>query len=210
LTQPLPLPEAFKHFMSQPTVDLDSETILFEGQWYTRDDLARRIKGMLDAQDFAVARPSQALEALTTALQNVRTMAFRAPAELVEQVNAAAVSQGKSVGALLREAVAAYLRDSRDAFTPRTPMALQAALQSYGVPNPSAPQPPGVVPVMSVAELAPPLHPTQPMLIPLINAVSTPIAGPGALRAAGVDTGPSVVVNLEEERPVELTNPKRS
>jgi hypothetical protein len=49
------------------------------------------------------------------------------------------------------------------------------------------------------------------MLIPLINTVSAPIAGPGALRAAGVDSGPSVVVNLEqEERPLELTNPKRS
>jgi hypothetical protein len=48
------------------------------------------------------------------------------------------------------------------------------------------------------------------MLIPLVNTVSAPIAGPGALRAAGVDSGPSVVVNLEEERPVELTNPKRS
>lgn len=194
--------------MSQPTVDLDSETILFEGQWYTRDDLARRIKGMLDAQDFAVTKPSQALEALTSALQNVRTMAFRVPAELVEQVNAAAVSQGKSVGALLREAVAASLREGRDAFIPR---AAQSPLQSYGAPSPSAPVL-GVAPVMSAADLPAPLHPTQPLMLQLTTPLSTPIAGPGALRAAGVDPSPSVVVNLDGrdgERPVELTTPKR-
>jgi len=39
--------------MTPQPIDLDAEAIQFEGHWYTRDELARKIKSMLDAGDFA-------------------------------------------------------------------------------------------------------------------------------------------------------------
>ena len=95
--------------MSQMPIDLDAEAIYFEGHWYTRDDLARRIKAMLDAGDFAVTRPSAALEQLTSVISSVRTLAFRATPDLVEAVNAGAARAGKSVGGFIRDALSAAL-----------------------------------------------------------------------------------------------------
>ncbi len=43
-------------------IDLDSESVWLDGAWYTRDELARRIKQMIESGDFRVSRPSQALE----------------------------------------------------------------------------------------------------------------------------------------------------
>ena len=42
-------------------IDLDSESVWLDGAWYTRQDLARRIKEMIETGDFRVSRPSQAL-----------------------------------------------------------------------------------------------------------------------------------------------------
>lgn len=96
--------------MSSYPIDVDSETVQFDGQWYTRDDLARRIRAMLDAGDFSVGRPSHALEELNRAIASLRTMAFRATQELAEGLSAAASRQGKTVGALVRDVLEAYLK----------------------------------------------------------------------------------------------------
>ncbi len=145
--------------MSAHAIDLDAEAIFLDGHWFTRDDLARRIKAMLDAGDFAVARPSTALEQLTQALANVRTLAFRVPAELADALTKAAQTQNKTVGALLRE-LAGEAVGQTQAPAPAVAAAIPAA--------------PGSAPVL---------------------------AGPGALKAAGVES--------TEEKPVELTNPKK-
>jgi hypothetical protein len=44
-------------------IDLDSESVWLDGAWYTRQDLARRIKEMIETGDFRVSRPGQALVA---------------------------------------------------------------------------------------------------------------------------------------------------
>jgi hypothetical protein len=90
-------------------IDLDSEAVWLDGAWYTRDELARRIKQMIEAGDFRVARPSQALERLEAALVQARVLSLRVPADLADAVTEAATRLGRPVGHLVREAMAYYL-----------------------------------------------------------------------------------------------------
>jgi len=95
--------------MSQLPIDLDAEAIQFDGHWYTREDLARRIKQMLDSGDFAVGKISQALEQLTTVLASLRTLAFRIPPDMADQLNQVAARHGRTLGSLIRESLTVHL-----------------------------------------------------------------------------------------------------
>ncbi len=90
-------------------IDLDSESVWLDGAWYTRDQLARRIKEMIEAGDFRVSRPSQALERLEAALAMAQMVSVRLPADLLEAVSGTAARLGRPMGHLIREAVAYYL-----------------------------------------------------------------------------------------------------
>jgi hypothetical protein len=90
-------------------IDLDSESVWLDGAWYARDELARRIKEMIEAGDFRVARPSQALERLEAALGQAQVVSVRMPAELAEAASSTAARLGRPVGHLVREAIAYYL-----------------------------------------------------------------------------------------------------
>ena len=205
--------------MSLMPIDLDAEAILFDGQWSTRDDLARRIKAMLDGGDYSITKQSTALEQLTQTLGSVRTLAFRATPDLVEALNMAAARSGKSVGGFIRDilidnigaAEVAQAHPSEAAAAPRAktdPEMLAVAMP------PPAPTPPAPPPILSSVAIPPPAPSAPPQLF----------AGPGALRAAGKDpkdatltgsskdaTMASVVVEpgLANETAVELTNPKK-
>jgi hypothetical protein len=113
-------------------IDLDSESVWLDGTWYARDDLARRIKEMIEGGDFRVARPSQALERLEAALGQAQLLSVRMPADLAEAANATAARLGRPVGHLVREAIAYYL----------------AAAAAYGASQVQAaePQPPASAP----------------------------------------------------------------
>ena len=90
-------------------IDLDSESVWLDGAWYTRDELARRIKQMIESGDFRVSRPSQALERLEAALGQAQVVAVRMPADLAGAASATAARLGRPVGHLVREAIAYYL-----------------------------------------------------------------------------------------------------
>jgi predicted DNA-binding protein len=90
-------------------IDLDSESVWLDGAWYTREDLARRIREMIGAGDFRVSRPSQALERLEAALAQARVVNVRMPLDLADAVAETAERLGRPVGHLVREAVAYYL-----------------------------------------------------------------------------------------------------
>jgi hypothetical protein len=170
--------------MSQLPIDIDAEAVYFDGHWYTRDDLARRIKAMLDGGDFAVTRPSAALEQLTAVVGSVRTLAFRATPDMVEAINSGAARAGKSVGAFIRDALSQSLGLPSSDFGPaRASAGESSATQVNRAPEPQAPA--------------------------QQQAAAAPIAGPGALRAAQVDRLPSVVVEPTlADSPVELTHKK--
>lgn len=189
--------------MSLMPIDLDAEAILFDGQWSTRDELARRIKTMLDAGDYAISRHSTALEQLTSTLAAVRTLAFRATPDLVEALNMAAARAGKSVGGFIRDTLIDSIAGA--------PEVAQAH------PNEAAAAPRAKTDPEMPAVALPPTAPVGPSPVPPLPAAAAPsavMAGPGALKAAGVSPTqpmPSVVVEpaLANETVVDLTNPKK-
>lgn len=109
-------------------IDLDSESVWLDGAWYTRQELARRIKEMIETGDFRVSRPSQALERLEASLAQARVVNVRMPADLADAVASAAGRLGRPMGHLVREAVAYYL----------------AAAAAYGAAQAGAPAQPAV------------------------------------------------------------------
>lgn len=146
--------------MSQFPVDVDAEAIFLDGAWYTREDLSRRVRAMLDQGDFNVARPSLALQELTQTMQGIRTLAFRATPALAEQLTEYATRHQLSVGAVIRDAVEQFISGGERPAP--TPIALDTTVSSQNLPRVAEPD---------AAAAAP----------------AAPIAGPGALRAAGVD-----------------------
>ncbi|MFO0584511.1 MAG: hypothetical protein U0229_19755 [Anaeromyxobacter sp.] len=106
-------------------IDLDSESVWLDGAWFTREELARKIREMIEQGDFRVSRPSQALERLEAAIGQARTVNVRMPMDLAEAVAATAHRLGRPVGHLVREAVSYYL----------------AAAAAYGLPDATAAEP---------------------------------------------------------------------
>src|SRR5579871_1723352 len=163
-------------------IDLDSETIQFDGGWFTRDDLARRIRAMLDAGDYNVAKPSQALEQLTGMLQGLRTLAIRVTPDMADALNQAASRQGKTAAGIVREALANHLGMPEEA-APPPPVAV----------SPPAPAPTpakGVTPASRRTTTDPDIP-----VVPVVhshNPSNAVVAGPGAMRAA---SAPSVLVD---------------
>ncbi len=90
-------------------IDLDSECVWLDDAWLNREDLVRKIRAMIDAGDYQIARPSQALENLTKALAQARLLALRINPEMSDALNALAQQTGRPVGAVAREAIAAFL-----------------------------------------------------------------------------------------------------
>jgi hypothetical protein len=179
-------------------IDLDSETIQFDGAWFARDDLARRIKAMLDSGDYNVAKPSQALEQLTTTLAGLRTLAIRVTPEMADALNQAASRQGKTAAGVVREALTMHLGIGDAPAVPASAPAKQVGLSSRHKTDPEMP----VVPVVH----------THPM-----DGRQQVLAGPGALRSAAA---PSVMVDKssivtedaspeEAARAVDLTPKKK-
>lgn len=177
--------------MSQLPIDIDAEAIYFDGHWYTRDDMARKIKAMLDQGDFAITRPSSALEQLTSVVASVRTLAFRATPDMVDALNAGAARTGKSVGAFIRDSLSPLLGLPTSDFGPARP---------------------GTDPLIgskvSNEEAKPAADAANGGATP--STGQAPIAGPGALKSAQNERLPSVVVEpaLIAESPVELTQKK--
>lgn len=180
--------------MSQFSIDVDAEAVFLDGSWYTREDLSRRIKAMLDAGDFNIATASLALQELTQTLQGIRTLAFRCTPELSDALNDLAARMGQSVSYLVREAVTQFITDATSA-PPQVTAAPVQQVQQQQQAQPAelsestvrVQQPQPVATTITHDDLPKVIVEEQPMVI----------AGPGALRAAGVE-------------PVELTNVKRS
>ena len=129
-------------------IDLDSECVWLDDAWLNREDLVRRIKTMMDANDYQIARPSQALEALTKSLSQARVLALRITPEMSDSLNAAAQQTGRPAGSLAREAIANWLAS--------------APAQSAAAP-PAATQPSAAAAVVAAAEaIAKPGVTTEP------------------------------------------------
>lgn len=96
-------------------IDYDSEAVFFENAWHSRADLAQQIRAMIDRGDYRVARPSAALEALEAGLSGARVLAVRVSPELADSVEEKAGREGRSVAAVIRDALQAALRQPEKA-----------------------------------------------------------------------------------------------
>jgi hypothetical protein len=135
------MPEGFQ-------VDLDGEQVLFDGTWYSKEDLAQRIRAMVDAGDYRISRPSAALEALQNALQGLRSLTLRLPAEHAEILAAEAARQGMPVGAFTRDLLMRSLAAPPPlALTPTAPSAFQAGPVEAVTEIPSPAEAAGAIPL---------------------------------------------------------------
>lgn len=122
-------------------IDLDSECVWLDDAWLNRDDLVRTIRTMMDAGNFEIARPSHALEALTKSLANARLLALRISPDMSEALNAAALQTGRPVGAVARDAIAAWLASApsvpqHEAAAPVVPSAASVSAAPPSTPSP--------------------------------------------------------------------------
>lgn len=90
-------------------VDYDAEAVWLDDAWYGREDLARRIKQMIESGDYRIARPSSALEKLEGALAVARVLAVRVPPELADAAEQLAARAGRPASAILRDALVFYV-----------------------------------------------------------------------------------------------------
>lgn len=166
--------------MSNHSLDIDAEKVQFENQWYTREELARRIKGMLDAGNYAVGDPGKALEFLTSSIASVRTLPIRMMPEMADALASMAQRQGRTGGSIVREALTLFLGGKGLSAEPESGQG-KAASKGKKAAGEFPPAEPSA------------LEKTQPGLAGQV------IAGPGALKNAGVDKGsagePSIIVD---------------
>jgi predicted transcriptional regulator len=150
---------------------------------------------MLDSGDFNVARPSMALQELTQMMQGVRTLAFRSPPDLADALTQLASRLQQSVGAVIREAVSQYITDANTGAQQQAQQQQHQQAQQQQVQQQQVQQQQRVsdetvraaVPTSVTAEELPKV---------IVDPGPQVIAGPGALKAAGVE-------------PVELTQRKQ-
>lgn len=100
--------------MEKFEVDLDTESIWFDDAWHTRDALSKEIKEKLEAGDYQIAKPSQAIEFLTQSISQMRVLAVRVSAEMAEALDAAGQETGRSINAVIRQLVDAWLSQDFD------------------------------------------------------------------------------------------------
>lgn len=167
--------------MDDLQIDVDAEAIFLDGGWYTREDLTRRIKAMLDSGDFNVARPSAALEALTQTVKSLRTLSFRCTPDIEQALNEIAGRTGSSVGGVVREAVIQFLQETGSSAgggssPPSTGSGSQKAVAkpaAQAAPPSAAPAPSPSAPVAPPpAQAAPPPPAAPPQLAPAQPASS--------------------------------------
>lgn len=89
-------------------IDLDSESVLVDGTWFTKDQLADKVKQMLGEQNFKIGTMGAALDALVADLSEMRDIGFRLTSSMLEQLETVAGKEGRSTSAILREALTAY------------------------------------------------------------------------------------------------------
>lgn len=193
--------------MSPLPVDIDDEKIQFDDRWLGREELAQEIRAMLDGGNYNIARHSAALESLNQALTGVETLAFRIDNALADALTTTAAREGRTPGAIIREAVARLLASDDPATRSdggpsggaraevagaHTPVVLTQAVSVQADADPV----PVVADELPQAQVASPVTPPAPVFVaPPATSPSVPMAGPGALRFAGMTPAPSVVVD---------------
>jgi len=94
--------------MSDYSVDVDREAVSMDGTWFTAEELAAKVTEMLGAKDFGIGTAAAALEALQSALADVKDIGFRLPGTMLETLESTAGKEGRTTSAILRDALKKY------------------------------------------------------------------------------------------------------
>ncbi len=90
-------------------LDIDREAVNFDGEWLTRGDLEARIKEMVTAGDFKVARHSLALEQLGETLSDVAAVELKLTPEVLATFQRMADFEKRPLAMVLRRALVHYI-----------------------------------------------------------------------------------------------------
>ena len=90
-------------------VDLETDRVLFDNNWLTREELTAKIQQMLAAGDFKITRHSEALEFLAQTIAGARSLTVKLSQDQYARLEAAAQKAGKPVHAYGRDLLAQVL-----------------------------------------------------------------------------------------------------
>jgi hypothetical protein len=90
-------------------VDIDAQKVNFEGEWMTKDELAEKIRKMIDSQDFRIGTAGNALEFLQKTMANIQEFSVKVGPADAESVQKHAKKAGLGTGVFIRQAILAYL-----------------------------------------------------------------------------------------------------
>lgn len=90
-------------------VDIDAQKVNFEGEWMTKDELAEKIRKMIDSQDFRIGTAGNALEFLQKTMANIREFTVKVGPSDADSLQRHAKKAGLEPGVFIRQAILAYL-----------------------------------------------------------------------------------------------------
>ena len=90
-------------------VDIDAQKVNFEGEWLNKDELAEKIRKMIDGQDFRIGAVGNALEFLQKTMTNIQEFSVKIGPADADSVDKHAKRAGLETGVFIRQAILAYL-----------------------------------------------------------------------------------------------------
>lgn len=109
-------------------IDLESEKILFDGAWVTRQDLTEKITAKLASGDHRIGQLGGALEQLAKELEGARSISIKLTGAQFSKLEALGLALGKTAGEAARELFLQSLGgDDAPAITPLAPPPVIAA-----------------------------------------------------------------------------------
>ncbi len=90
-------------------VDIEQEKVQYEGEWIGRQELADKIKKMIDSQDFKIGIVGSALEYLQHAIANAKEFSVKLTEYNAKILEKHAERAGLEITSFIRQAIQAYL-----------------------------------------------------------------------------------------------------
>lgn len=157
--------------MARFEVDLETDRILFDNNWLTREELTAKIQQMLAAGDFKITRYSEALEYLAQTVAGARSLSLKLTQEQYARIEAAAQKAGKPVHVYGRELLAQALGGAAPA------VSAPAAIEAVEEAAPLTITPKRRDPLPGAPPAAPPVL-TPKLNLPVDSAADTKVTAP--------------------------------
>jgi hypothetical protein len=91
------------------SVDIDAQKVNFGGEWLAKDELAEKIRKMIESQDFKIGAAGNALEFLQKTMTNIQEFSVKIGSSDAVCLEKHAQRAGLETGVFIRQAILAYL-----------------------------------------------------------------------------------------------------